>query len=69
MHLNNAVRNMIRESKVHQLDALIAVSSAEGMVSMDTSLLELVKENRITKEIAIHYAANAELMEKKVALL
>jgi len=69
MHLNNAVRNMIRESKVHQLDALIAASSGEGMVSMDASLLELVRQHRIAKDIAIHYASNTELMEKRIALL
>lgn len=68
MQVNNAVRNLIRESKVHQLDALIAASSGEGMISMDASLLELVKEHRIEKAAAIHYAANAELMEKRVAL-
>ena len=69
MQLNNAVRNMIRESKVHQLDAMIAASSSEGMVSMDSSLLELVRTKRIAKETAIHYAANAELMEKRVGML
>ncbi len=69
MQLNNAVRNMIRESKVHQLDALIAASSAEGMVSMDASLTELVKQKRITKETAVQCAFNVELMEKRVALL
>ena len=69
MQLNNAVRNMIRESKVHQLDALIASSSGEGMVSMDSSLLDLVRAKRITKETAIHYAANGELMEKRVSVL
>lgn len=69
MHLNNAVRNIIRESKTHQLDALIASSSGEGMISMDSSLLELMRERRISKEIALHYAANAELMEKRIALL
>ena len=69
MQLNNAVRNMIRESKVHQLDALIASSSGEGMVSMDSSLLDLVRAKRITKETAIHYAANGELMEKRVSAL
>lgn len=69
MHLNNAVRNMIRESKVHQLDAMIAASSAEGMINMDTSLIELVKKGCITKDVAIQYASNVELMAKKVALL
>ena len=69
MHLNNAVRNMVRESKIHQLDALMASSAAEGMVTMDASLLELAKQKRISKETAVKFAANAELMEKRVALL
>ena len=69
MPINNAVRNLIRESKVHQLDALIASSSGEGMISMDNSLLELVKAHRIDKAVAVHYAANSEWMEKRVALL
>lgn len=69
MHLNNAVRNMIRESKVHQLEALIASSAGEGMISMDISLLELVKQRRIHKDVAVHYAVNTEWMEKRVALL
>lgn len=68
MHLNNAVRNMVRESKVHQLDALISASSGEGMVTMDGSILELVKQQRISKETAIKYATNTELMEKRMAL-
>ena len=68
MHLNNAVRNMVRESKVHQMDALIAASSGEGMVTMDGSILELVKQQRISKETAIKYATNTELMEKRMAL-
>jgi twitching motility protein PilT len=54
---------------VHQLDALIASSSGEGMISMDNSLLELVKAHRIDKAVAVHYAANSEWMEKRVALL
>lgn len=69
MHLNNAVRNMVRESKVHQLDALIASSGGEGMVAMDSSLINLVKQNRISKETAIQFAANAELMEKRIVML
>lgn len=69
MHLNNAVRNMVRESKIHQLDALMASSAAEGMVTMDASLLELAKQKRISKETAVKFASNAELMEKRVAFL
>jgi len=69
MHLNNAVRNMIREAKIHQLDALIASSTGEGMSTMDNSLLNLLKQKLISKETAVKYAVNEELMAKRVALL
>jgi twitching motility protein PilT len=68
MHLNNAIRNMIRESKIHQLDAMIASSGAEGMITMDNSLLDLVKQGRISKETAIKFAVNPEQMTKRMSI-
>lgn len=69
MFLNNAIRNMIRESKTHQIDGIIATSQEEGMVSMDNSLLALYRQNVISKDTAIIYSSNTELMEKKLARL
>jgi len=68
MHANNAIRNMIRESKTHQLNASIAASAAEGMVGMDTSLLELYKKGIITKEVAIRYSLNPDNISKRIGL-
>jgi twitching motility protein PilT len=68
MHLNNAIRNMIRESKIHQLDAMIASSGAEGMITMDNSLLDLVKQGRISKETALKFAVNPEQMTKRMSI-
>ena len=45
MFLNNAIRNMIRESKIHQIDSIITTSMEEGMVSMDNSLLKLFRDD------------------------
>lgn len=66
MFLNNAIRNMIRESKIHQIDSIITTSQDEGMVSMDNSLIKLYREGKISRENAIVYSANGELMEKKL---
>lgn len=66
LHTNNAVRNLIRESKIHQLDTLIASSAAEGMVTMDASLLALCKNGTIGEAEAIRFAANPELLQKKL---
>ena len=50
MHVNNAIRNMIREAKAHQIDSVIAGSSAEGMTSMDSSLMDMYKKGVISAE-------------------
>ena len=67
MFLNNAIRNMIRESKIHQIDGIIATSQEEGMITMDNSLIKLYRDGVISRENAIAYSSNSELMEKKLA--
>ncbi|MFY9199028.1 MAG: PilT/PilU family type 4a pilus ATPase [Acutalibacteraceae bacterium] len=66
MHLNSAIRNMIRESKVHQLDSVISTSAAQGMLGMDTSLFNLHKEGKISRENAIRFATNPDMLKKKI---
>ncbi|WP_352399059.1 PilT/PilU family type 4a pilus ATPase [Anaerotignum sp.] len=66
MHVNNAVRNMIRESKVYQIESVIGMSGGEGMVSMDNSLFELASKGRITIDTALQYALHSELLEKRL---
>lgn len=66
MFLNNAIRNMIRESKIHQIDGVISTSAEEGMVTMDNSLLSLYRQGKIAREDAVMYSGNSELMEKRI---
>jgi pilus retraction protein PilT len=68
MHVNGAIRNMIRESKTHQIDSVIYSSVKEGMLTMDTSLLELYKSNKISRENALKYAMAPETLEKRMQL-
>lgn len=67
MFLNNAIRNMIRESKIFQIDTVISSSAEEGMISMDTSILKLYKEGIISETSALSYSSNSESMIKKLA--
>ena len=69
MTLTPAIRNMIRESKVHQIDGMIYSSAADDMIAMDTSLLNLYKEGKITEKTAITYATNPDLLQKKISIL
>lgn len=61
-----AIRNMIRDNKIHQIDAVIASAVREDMISMDTSLLQLFKAGKITRETALFYASNPEMLSKKL---
>ena len=69
MFVNSAIRNLIRESKVHQIDNLIMTSSQEGMISMDTSILNLYTSGTISYDNAIKYSMNPAQMEKKISML
>jgi len=66
MNLNSAISNLIRESKIHQIDTVIQTSTAEGMIAMDNYILRLLKEEQITRETALKYATNRELLEKRL---
>lgn len=61
-----AIKNMIRENKIHQIDGLIYSSSAGSMFSMDTSLLSLYKAGRISQEEALAHASNPEMLKRKL---
>jgi twitching motility protein PilT len=69
MHLTSAIRNMIRESTTHQIASAIAAGGAAGMVSMDGSILELVRQKRVSNEGALRFAVNPDLMQKRLAAL
>jgi len=66
MHTNSAIRTLIREAKVHQIDAAIASASAEGMVSMDSSLLDLFNKGLASREDALKFSSNYDLMNRKL---
>lgn len=68
MVLTPAIRNLIRERKVHQIDGIIYTSSADNMISMDTSILTLYEKGIISKETAIAEAVNPDIMKQRINL-
>lgn len=66
MHMNNAVRNMIRENKDYQINNVIHTSRAEGMVAMDQSILALFQKGKISSDTALLYAENPEQMRRRI---
>lgn len=61
-----AIKNLIRENKLHQIDSMIAAGGNAKMRSMDDHLLQLLKENIITKDTAIMYALHPEVIKRKL---
>ncbi len=59
-----AVRNIIREGKAHQLDAVIQTGADYGMQSMDKTLVNLVHNGVITYEEARNYAVDTEELDR-----
>ena len=66
LHLNSAVRSMIRENKTHQIAAAMASGGAEGMRTMDQSILELLRDGIISRETALTYADNPEQLLRRI---
>lgn len=59
-----AVRNIIREGKAHQLDAVIQTGADQGMQSMDKTLVGLVQSGTITFDEARNYAVDLGEFER-----
>jgi twitching motility protein PilT len=59
-----AVRNIIREGKTHQLEAVIQTGSEFGMQSMDKTLVLLIKNGTITYDEARNYAIDIHELDR-----
>ena len=55
-----AVRNLIREGKVHLIYSMLQAGGKYGMVTMDMSLAQLVRARRITLDAALERCANED---------
>jgi twitching motility protein PilT len=66
MIANSAIRNLIREEKIHMIDNVIATNAAEGMVGFDSSLIKAYRKGIITKESAYIFAKNKKSIVKNL---
>lgn len=60
MIATDAIRNQIREGKLHQMESSIQTGSRDGMITMDSSLKALYNNGKITHEEAFSHAINKE---------
>ncbi|PIP30025.1 type IV pili twitching motility protein PilT [Candidatus Jorgensenbacteria bacterium CG10_big_fil_rev_8_21_14_0_10_54_38] len=65
MLTNSAIRNLIRERKIYQIDLVIETSVQEGMISLNRSLVNLLKR----KEISLEQAESCSLNPAELRIL
>lgn len=61
---NNAVRNLIREGKTHQIQTVIQTGKVLGMQTMDSALVELFRKGKISEETALNHSYDVEQIKK-----
>ena len=61
-----AVRNLIRESKMHQLDTVMLSGKSMGMQTMDAALLELYRKGEIEKEDVLSRCMNYDAVSRQL---
>jgi len=61
---NNAVSNLIREKRTHEIDMVIETGAEQGMMDMNRCLVDLVRRGEITIENAYAYSINPKNLER-----
>lgn len=62
--VTQAVQNLIREKRVHEINTVIETGIDQGMIDMNRSLVELVRRGQITAENAYLYSPNPKNLER-----
>ena len=63
---NSAVKNLIREKKIFQIETVLQTSRGEGMASFDHALAELVRNGQIMIDDALEHAHDPSLIKTMV---
>jgi len=61
---NDAVGNLIREKRTHELQTIIETGAQQGMIDMNRSLADLVRAGEITIETAYSRSWNPKTLER-----
>ena len=64
MIATSAIRNLVRDGKVHQIPSAIQAGGKYGMQTMDMALADLTKQGKITRELAMERCADKEAMTR-----
>jgi twitching motility protein PilT len=62
--VNPAIRNLIREQKIEQINTVIQTGGKYGMVTMNQALVDLYKKQKITYQEAVNRSTDPEDLKK-----
>lgn len=68
MFVNSAIANLIRENKVSHIDQSIQTGAAEGMITLDRSVIDLINNRAISEETARDHGFDLERLAKLAPL-
>ena len=63
---NSAIRNLIREGKTHQINSMMQMGGKEGMITMDSALINLHTKGIIDYEQALFYSQDQQNIRNKM---
>ncbi len=66
LHVNPAVRNLIREGKSQMLLSVMQTNRKLGMITMDEAIAQLYREGVIDREMALQFAQDADQMKNRI---
>lgn len=65
MIMTDAIANLIRENKVVQINSSIQMGARQGMITLDSCLMNYIQENKIDTETALEFCENKEFLKRK----
>ena len=66
MLMKDAIGNLIREAKSHQIPSIIQTSKQDGMIMMDDAICELYMRQKIDRDNALSFAQDPNSLRKKL---
>ena len=63
---NDAVANLIRDNRTHEIATVLETSRDAGMITLNGSLVELVRNGDITMEDALHYSLDPQTLRRLI---
>lgn len=61
---NNAISNLIREKRTHEIDVVIETGSGDGMIDFNRCLAELVRRGEVLPDVALERSRNPSLLKR-----